>query len=355
MSRAARFVTAVSLLMVGGSVARVVSTPADEPVQPHRVDPAAWGGDHVGKPRPSYITGDECLFCHRNIGATWSKNGHHLTIRPAHRDEPAVAALRRHAGGNDAAAETRYLLGSRRITRYLRRSKEYGKLEMLSTSFAYRSPRHANHRAAGKSESLARVGELNHRKPHVWDKTTFGDRCAGCHATAVDAQTRAFSALSLDCFTCHGDVPLAHTEDTRLALLSSKSMEPRIMASVCGQCHLRGGKSKSSGLPYPQTFVPGDNLFRDFQVDFSDAAIQALPPIDQHIYLSARECAVSDPSAMSCSACHDVHGQSTGKHRRLEHKAICSSCHDPGTDGTGLREAMLPSNRLRTHSRVCDY
>ncbi|MCH7919451.1 MAG: hypothetical protein IIC50_15880 [Planctomycetes bacterium] len=196
---------------------------------------------------------------------------------------------------------------------------------------------------------------MKHGESLVWDNATFGDRCAGCHATAVDTQTRAFSALSLDCFTCHGDVPLAHTEDTRLALLSSKSMEPRIMASVCGQCHLRGGKSKSSGLPYPQTFVPGDNLFRDFQVDFSDAAIQALPPIDQHIYLSARECAVSDPSAMSCLACHDVHGQSTGKHRRLEHNAICSSCHELGIDSTQLRDAVLPTNRLRTHSHICDY
>ena len=207
-----------------------------------------------------------------------------LPILPSpHRDEPAVATLRQHAGGNDAAAETRYLMGSRRITRYLRRSKEYGKLEILSTSFAYRSPRQTNRSAAGKMESLAPVGELKHGESLEWDKTTFGDRCAGCHATAVDAQTRAFSALSLDCFTCHGDVPLSHTADTRIVLLSSKSMEPRRTASICGQCHLRGGKSKSSGLPYPQTFVPGDNLFRDFRVDFSDAAIKALPPIDQHI------------------------------------------------------------------------
>ena len=355
MSHAAKYATAVSLLMVGASVACVVSTLADKQTQPHRVDPGAWGGDHVGKPRPSYITGDECLFCHRNIGVTWSQNGHHLTIRPADRDEPAVATLRRHAGGDDAVAEPRYLMGSRRITRYLRRSKDYGKLEILSTAFAHHSPHQANRRSAGKTDSLAPVGELIHRGPHAWDKTTFGDRCAGCHATAVDAQTRAFSALSLDCFTCHGDVPLAHTEDTRLALLSHKSVEPRKTASICGQCHLRGGQSKSSGLPYPQTFVPGDNLFRDFQVDFSDAAIEALPPIDQHIYLSARDCALSDPSAMSCLACHDVHGQSTRKHRQLEHNAICFSCHDPETDGTGLRDAMLPRNRLRTHSRVCDY
>src|SRR6266446_1000602 len=29
-------------------------------------DPVAWGSNHVGKPIPEYVHGDECLFCHRN-------------------------------------------------------------------------------------------------------------------------------------------------------------------------------------------------------------------------------------------------------------------------------------------------
>ncbi len=27
--------------------------------------PAAPGNNHVGQPVPEYLTGDECLFCHR--------------------------------------------------------------------------------------------------------------------------------------------------------------------------------------------------------------------------------------------------------------------------------------------------
>src|ERR1700742_2485374 len=46
------------------------------------VDPAAWGGNPVGKPIPEYVHGDECLFCHRNdIGGTWQDNAHGVTIR----------------------------------------------------------------------------------------------------------------------------------------------------------------------------------------------------------------------------------------------------------------------------------
>src|SRR5262245_32164886 len=49
--------------------------------EPKRLDPAAWGSDHVGKPVPEFTTGDECLFCHREkIGTKWAENPHNLTI-----------------------------------------------------------------------------------------------------------------------------------------------------------------------------------------------------------------------------------------------------------------------------------
>src|SRR5688572_25378852 len=47
-----------------------------------RLDPAAWGTNHSGKPVPEFVHGDECLFCHRNdIGPGWQKNTHGITIR----------------------------------------------------------------------------------------------------------------------------------------------------------------------------------------------------------------------------------------------------------------------------------
>src|SRR5438105_4008947 len=40
--------------------------------------------DHVGKPLPEYVTGDECLFCHRvQVADTWQQNPHARTVRPA--------------------------------------------------------------------------------------------------------------------------------------------------------------------------------------------------------------------------------------------------------------------------------
>ena len=105
-------------------------------------------------------------------------------------------------------------------------------------------------------------------------------------------------------------------------------------------------------MAYPNTFVAGDNLFRDFQVDFSDAAIKALSPMDQHIFVSARDVVVFGKTAMTCLTCHDVHGQNSEKHQDLDDTVICSSCHVPATDNTKLRDAV---NQQRVHSRVCEY
>ena len=338
-------VIVAAVVLCVASLARITWTAADE--VPGRSNLTAWGGDHVGQKFPEYLTGDECLFCHRQIGPAWNDNRHQQTIRTAHMDDPAMQMLRELTADPQAdreiAEEVEYLLGSQRITRFLRRSRDYGKLGILSTSYV------------PKFENRQRTGRLNHSDSPGWNTKVFADRCAGCHATAVDAETRAFTALSIDCFSCHGDVGLEHTKDVSRVLLSSKSRDAGRVTSTCGQCHLRGGSSKSSGLPYPNTFVPGDNLFRDFQVDFSDAAIQALPAIEQHIYRNARDVAVSDRSETTCLTCHDVHRQRSDKHQRLETAGICSSCHVPGTDNGRLREALLPAARRRARSRVCEY
>jgi hypothetical protein len=335
MSRSVYFRSAAWFLIAASGGVLVYSLLADERAAPRRVDPAAWGGDHVGRQFPPYVTGDECLFCHRDIGPTWAKNQHQQTIRLADPDDPALTALREIPDGDGDAGQTRFLMGGQRRTRFLKRSEQYGKLDLLTASF---SPIQS---------------KLENGDAVEWDATTFADRCAGCHTTAVNSQTRAFAAVSLDCFTCHGDVPLEHTKDVSLAILSPKNATAREVTSICGQCHLRGGRSRSSGLPYPNTFVSGDNLFRDFQVDLSDGAIAALPPIEQHIFVNARDVAEFEKLTTTCLTCHDMHGQSTAKHQTLEFAAICSSCHDPQT--MELLDAIEPMNRQRTHSRVCDY
>src|SRR5262245_3296318 len=165
------------------------------------VDPKAWGGNHVGKPIPEYIHGDECLFCHRNdIGPGWSKNTHGVTVRQRE-DAPELEEILKQPALSAFAPQVEYFMGSRRRVRLLKKSG-YGKLAILNTQAVMGADKH--------TQKL-----LDAEKP-AWDKDRFANQCAGCHTTGVDAATKAYTAFGLDCYTCHGVVDLNHTHDTSL-------------------------------------------------------------------------------------------------------------------------------------------
>ena len=299
-----------------------------------------WGSDHVGLPTPEYVTGDECLFCHRDdFGNRWSRNAHQLTIRPAEPDGPAITALKAALETGPLAPDVELLMGERRHVRYLKRSGDYGKLLLLSAAFT----------PSGRSPKTRQPhGTLLGTKGARWDDSTFARSCAGCHTTAVDPRTHAFAAISLDCCTCHGVVDLTHSKDAkRVYFGKGRNDPPRVVAAICGQCHLRGGKSRSTGLPYPNNFVAGDNLFRDFQVSLTDANLAAMNPADRHVAQNVREIFAGN-SQTSCVQCHDVHRQSTARHRQVAEGATCATCHEPG-------KPRSQHKRYEVHSALCGY
>ena len=196
------------------------------------VDPKAWGGNHAGKPVPEYVHGDECLFCHRNdIGPTWQKNAHGVTVRQRE-DAPELAkTLESLPALAELAKQVEYFLGSRQRARLLKK-EGYGKFTMLNAQVTL-----------GGNGQPAKL--IDHEKL-AWDKEKFANRCAGCHTTGVDPETRAFSEFGLDCYTCHGAVDLNHSNDTSLVLLSKKRRnDAKAITSLCAQCHLRESKSRS--------------------------------------------------------------------------------------------------------------
>ncbi|HTM49208.1 MAG TPA: cytochrome c3 family protein [Bryobacteraceae bacterium] len=275
-------------------------------------DPAAWGSDHTGKPLPEHVHGDECLFCHRNdIGQSWQRNTHGISLRQRDDAPELVKKL-------NPPEAVEFFLGSRHEVRLLKK-EGYGKFAILTKG--------AN---------------------PAWDRSLFGARCAGCHTTAVETETQTFSAFGHDCYACHGVVDLNHTGDTKLILLSKKRRDsPEVVTSICAQCHLRGGKSRSTGLPYPNQFVAGDNLFRDLQLDFKLADDQALNPGDRHVYRNVRDVVVNG-SETTCLSCHKIHGQTADKHRRVLTSAICADCHN----AEGPRKAV---RAYVVHSELCEY
>ncbi|HET9533282.1 MAG TPA: cytochrome c3 family protein, partial [Blastocatellia bacterium] len=182
----------------------------------------------------------------------------------------------------------------------------------------------------------------------AWDKEKFANRCAGCHATAVDSSAKTFSAFGLDCYVCHGNVDVNHSNDTSLVLLSKKQRkDAKVITSLCAQCHLRESKSRSTGLPYPNNFIAGDNLFQDLEVDWSKADDEKLNPGDRHVWRNVRDVALYGNESITCLSCHQVHGSSSQKHRRVLPAAICSECHQ----GEGFKNVK----RYSVHSSLCEY
>lgn len=301
------------------------------------LDPKAWGGNHVGGQIPQYVQGDECLFCHRSdIGPTWQDNAHTRTIRDRKLQAGWDDILKSQQSLTRLEPEIEFLIGTRKHIGFLKKSG-YGKFDLLSA--------HAVMGSEGRVESWRGI-----EKPQ-WEKDKFDKRCAGCHATAVDQASRTFNAYGLDCYSCHGDVDLGHTKDTTLVLLSKKRRkEAQVITSLCAQCHLRGGKSTSTGLPYPNTFISGDNLFQDFEVDFSKAVDPDLNPGDRHIYRNVRDVAINGDESITCVNCHQVHTAANAsiRHRRILRAPICAECHNP----EGSFKFVKP---YTVRSETCEY
>jgi hypothetical protein len=327
---AAGTIALVAVLALGTQGSSSVAAPPGGKL----LNPAAWGNDHVGQPIPEYMESGECLFCHRDqVGGTWQTNKHNRTIRDAEAGEPAMQALRADPNAKHLADEVQLILGDGRAQKFLKRSAAYGKLDMLSVGAAFGRGRRAKIDAS--------------EKPH-WDAEAMALQCAGCHTTAVDPRTHAFATVSVDCYACHGDAPEEHTDNPKLMpLAKARQDSPAAVTSICASCHIRFGKSKSTGLPYPTNFVAGDNLFKDFQVDFAQTENAELNPADRHVMENVRDVVLHGRETMTCLNCHDVHNGSSKRHRDLASEQYCNLCHDAARPIKGNKAYEVHSERCR--------
>lgn len=299
-------------------------------------DYKTWGEDHVSDAVPEYMTGTECLFCHRDyVGPRWGANSHNRAVRLPAEDSDEWKSFLAHAG-NESRDEV-MLLGSAGIVRYLKKLDAYGQAAIHSTLWQ------------GHADAPGEVADAPGAHPG-WDEKQFNQDCAGCHASAIDTETASFGTLGLDCYVCHGPLEVEHAGDASGVLFAKgQPIDPRVVIATCGQCHLRGGKSQATGRPFATNFVVGDNLFRDFAVDFSDQNIKQMDPIDRHVFENSRDVLIRDQKDVTCITCHSVHGESSAAHMELEVTDSCYACHQPGKE---LSDVLI--NR-HPHHPTCQY
>jgi hypothetical protein len=311
----------------------MLTSRADVGAAAQQLDPAAWGGDHVGKPAPDLYGGDECLFCHRaTVGAVWQNDPHFRATRDKYQgghSGPEIEALAR-SPFKKAAAAVDFVLGHKRAARFLRRNDRGGFDLFSEVLLNPPQPRFA-------AQSRA-----------AWDAQKFAAKCIGCHATGVDpVSLRPFETF-VGCEACHGPYDERHTGGAVFMRFAKKAKEtPQMIASTCGSCHLRGGQSRSTGRPFVNNFVAGDNLFKDFAFDLSRAGDAGLNPMDAHVQQNVRDIVLLGRDNLTCLSCHKLHSTGSALHRRQPKTDYCAVCHKA--------EPFKELKPYEVHSAVCEY
>jgi predicted CXXCH cytochrome family protein len=293
-----------------------------------RLDPAAWGGDHVGKPAPDLYGGDECLFCHRaTVGAVWQNDPHFRSIRNKFQGghlAPEIEALGKRSSFEKAALQADFVLGFKKANQFLRRN-DRGGFDLLDFD------------AAARGRGL-------------WDSERFANRCIGCHMTGVDpVSLRPFETF-VGCEACHGPYDDRHTGGAVFMRFAKKAKEtPQMIASTCGSCHLRGDNSysRSTRRPFANNFIAGDNLFKDYAFSFSRADDPGLNPMDAHVQQNVRDIVLLGRDNLTCLSCHKLHSTGSSLHRRQPKTDYCYVCHKT--------EPFKELKPYEVHSTVCEY
>ncbi|MFL6276303.1 MAG: multiheme c-type cytochrome [Blastocatellia bacterium] len=297
-------------------------------------DPAGWGGNHVGKPAPELYGGDECLFCHRfTVGSVWQNDPHFRAIRDKFQGghtATEIEALDGQPPFKQAAPQVDFILGHRRAERFLRRN-DHGGFDLLNATLM--NPKQPRFEARSRAE---------------WDAQKFATKCIGCHMTGVDPTSLRPFETFVGCESCHGPYDDRHTGGTVFMRFAKKAKEtPQMIASACGSCHLRGGASRSTGRPFANNFVSGDNLFKDFAFDFSHADDAGLNAMDAHIQRNVRDIVLLGRDNLTCLSCHKLHSTGSALHRRQPKTDYCYVCHKT--------EPFKELKPYEVHSGICEY
>lgn len=93
--------------------------------------------------------------------------------------------------------------------------------------------------------------------------------------------------------------------------------------------------------------MAGDDLFQDYQVDFSKADDERLNPGDRHVLRNLRD-VVSAGSEINCLSCHRIHANNSARHRFVLSGPICLDCHY----ATGPKKKV---KAYEVHSPLCEY
>jgi len=158
--------------------------------------------------------------------------------------------------------------------------------------------------------------------------------CLFCHAgktlPIADSlnryQSGVFSAYSITCERCHGDVSAHLNNPAPGSIVNPAKLAGAARASVCEQCHLTG----EARIPNPGKaitgFKPGQAL-EDYYTTYiaAESTGQSIKVVSHAEQLALSKCSLKSVDKLWCGTCHNPHDKPA--ETAAYYRGRCLSCH----------------------------
>lgn len=290
---------------------------------------------------PEYLGSKACLGCHVDKFENWEMTGHAHMLTQVFKPSDMPADV--NTAPEELKAELQKAAWIVAGQRFLARDPKDGALKYLNVQWD-----------ATKQQYVSYKGGSN------WETG-----CAGCHTTGWDKVDATFAEPGIGCEMCHGpgrDHVLGKGDISKITVTND--------AQACGQCHT-GGQGQG-GEKWPVDYKPGDDLHatgfqfpevpnpheglypdpskvkqRQYPQWEKSAHANALVSLEAGGHVQARcyachaaeafegklagKAAPADQvhfeNAVTCSACHDPHNNTTEGQLRAPKEELCIACH----------------------------
>lgn len=161
--------------------------------------------------------------------------------------------------------------------------------------------------------------------------------CLHCHVTGAasslpDARNhyagKPFAEGGIRCSACHGNGTAHAASGGRVKMLDLDALAPVRRDSICLNCHLEGQVGVTKAGMRPEAFRPGDDLF-DYSVFFVHRGEEGSGgrATSQWEALLKSECKRKSGDKLTCTTCHDPHGDPAPQQKVAYYRAKCLQCH----------------------------
>ncbi len=167
--------------------------------------------------------------------------------------------------------------------------------------------------------------------------------CLFCHAGQVEpiegsAQRFQIHEAALSCERCHGpgSIHIARhsakgaaqkqADGPDYTIVNPSHLSRTLAEAICQQCHLNGAATIDARGRKPNDFRPGLPR-QDFRHDYTLDNLDGSMTVTGHVEQMHRSRCYQRSETLTCTSCHNPHGEPQAQERVEYYRAACLECH----------------------------